>query len=75
MKCALVPADKAANNVAIVWRFHYINTLTQEVGGTKTRECPSTDEKTIVVDNRYKVKRTSKTFGVILVTLTSHKTV
>ena len=28
----LVPADKAANNVAVVCRLHYVNTLKQELG-------------------------------------------
>ena len=34
-KCVVVPADKAANNVVDVWRLHYINTLKQELSGTK----------------------------------------
>ena len=34
-KYVLVPADKAANNVVVVWRLHYINTLKQELSGTK----------------------------------------
>ena len=36
-KYVLVPADKAANNVVVVWRLHYISTLIQELGKTKTR--------------------------------------
>ena len=47
-KYVLVPADKAANNVVVVGRLHYINTLTQELGRTKTYERTSTDEKSIV---------------------------
>ena len=47
----LVPADKAANNVVVVWRLHYINTLIQELGSTKTYERTSTDEKAIVDDH------------------------
>ena len=35
-KYALVPADKAANNVVVVCRLYYINTLIQELGSTKT---------------------------------------
>ena len=34
-KYVLAPADKAANNVFVVWRLHYVNTLQQELGGTK----------------------------------------
>ena len=34
-KYVLVPADKAANNVVVVWRLHYINTLKQELRETK----------------------------------------
>ena len=49
-KYVLVPADKAANNVVVVWRFHYINTLIQKLGSTKTYERTSTDE-TSIVDN------------------------
>ena len=37
-KYALVPADKAANNVVVVCRFHYINILKQELNGTKAYE-------------------------------------
>ena len=34
-KYVLVSADKAANNVVVVLRLHYINTLNQELNGTK----------------------------------------
>ena len=34
-KYVLVPADKAANNVVVVWRLHYIDTLKQELIGTE----------------------------------------
>ena len=34
-KYVLAPADKATNNVVVVWRLHYVNTLQQELGGTK----------------------------------------
>ena len=37
-KYVLVPADKAANNAAVVCRLHYINTLKQELNGTKAYE-------------------------------------
>ena len=41
-------ADKAANNVVVVWRLYYINTLIQELGSTKTYERISTDKRSIV---------------------------
>ena len=44
----LVPADKAANNVVAVCRLHYINTLKQELNGTKAYEETSIDEKSVV---------------------------
>ena len=47
-KYVLVPADKAANNVVIVCRLHYINTLKQELYGTKAYEETSIDEKSVV---------------------------
>ena len=47
-KYVLAPADKAANNVVVVWRLYYINTLIQELGGTKTCERIPTDERSIV---------------------------
>ena len=47
-KYVLVPADKAANNVAVVCRLHYINTLKQELNGTKAYKETSIDEKSVV---------------------------
>ena len=44
----MVPADKAANNVVVVCWFHYINTLKQELNGTKAYEETSIDEKSVV---------------------------
>ena len=44
----LVPADKAANNIVVVCHLHYINTLKQELNGTKAYEETSSDEKTVV---------------------------
>ena len=44
----LVPADKAANTVVVVCRLHYINTLKQELNGTKAYEETSIDEKSVV---------------------------
>ena len=46
-KYVLVPADKAANNVVVVCRLHYINTLKQELNGTKAYEETSKDESSI----------------------------
>ena len=34
-KYVLVPADKDANNVVVVCRLHYVNTLKQELDGTR----------------------------------------
>ena len=47
-KYVLVPADKAANKIVVVCRFHYINTLKRELNGTKAYEETSADEKTVV---------------------------
>ena len=47
-KYVLFPADKSANNVVVVCRLHYINTLKQELNGIKAYEETSTDEKTVV---------------------------
>ena len=44
----MVPADKAANNVVVVCRLHYINTLKQELNVTKAYEETSIDEKSVV---------------------------
>ena len=44
----LVPADKAANNVVVVWRLHYINTLKQELSGTTAYKETSEEEKSVV---------------------------
>ena len=33
-KYGLIPVDKAANNVVVVCRLHYNNTLKQELNGT-----------------------------------------
>ena len=47
-KFVLVPADKAANKVVIGCQLHYVNTLIQELGSTKTYERTSSDEKYVV---------------------------
>ena len=46
-KYVLVPADKAANNVVVVWRLYYINTLKQELSGTKAYKETSEEEKSV----------------------------
>ena len=47
-KYVLVLADKAANNVVVVCQLHYINTLKQELNGTKAYEETFIDEKSVV---------------------------
>ena len=44
----LVPADKAANNVVVVWRLHYIDTLKQGLSGTKVYKEASEEKKSVV---------------------------
>ena len=46
----MVSTDKAANNCVVVLRLHYINTLKQELSGTKAYEQTSKNEKS-VIDN------------------------
>ena len=57
-KYVLASADKAADNVVVVWRLYYINTLKQELGSSKTYERISTDERSIV--NAHSVDITAK---------------
>ena len=47
-KYVLVPADKAANNVVVVCRLHYVNTLKQELDGTRAYLETDTDEMSAV---------------------------
>ena len=47
-KYVLVPADKAANNVVAVCRLHYVNTLKQELDGTRAYLETDTDEVSVV---------------------------
>ena len=47
----MVPADKAVNDVVVVCRLHYINTLKQELNGTKVCEETSIDEKSVVYNH------------------------
>ena len=46
-KYVLVPADKVANNVVVVCRSHYINTLKQELSGTKAYKETFEEEKSV----------------------------
>ena len=71
MMYVLAPADKAANNVVVMWRLHDINTLIQELGSTKTYEWISADERSIVNTHSIDNKKTKQTSYVILVTETS----
>ena len=47
-KYVLVSADKAANNVVVVCRLHYINTLKQELDGTRAYKETDSDEISVV---------------------------
>ena len=47
-KYVLVPADKAANNVVVVCRLHYVNTLKQELDGTRAYLETDTHEVSVV---------------------------
>ena len=47
-KYALVPANKAANNVVVICLLRYIITLKQEPDGTKANAETSTDEMSVV---------------------------
>ena len=49
MNYVLVPADKAANNVVVVWRLYYIDTLKRELVDTNAYKLqPSLSERVIV---------------------------
>ena len=47
----MVPADKVANNVVVILRLNYFNTLKQELSATKACEEISEDEKSLVFGN------------------------
>ena len=47
-KYVLVPADKAANNVVVVCRLHYVITLKQELDGIRAYLETDTDEMSVV---------------------------
>ena len=49
MNYVLVPADKAANNVVVVWQLYYIKTLKRELVDTNAYKLqPSLSERVIV---------------------------
>ena len=50
MNYVLVPADKAANNVVVVWRLYYINTLKRELVDTNAYKLQSYLSKRVIVD-------------------------
>ena len=56
-KYVLVPADKAANNVVVVCRLHYINTLKQDLNGTKSYEETPIDEKSVVYSHSNEIPK------------------
>ena len=47
----MVPADRAANNVVVVSRLYYIQTLKQELSGTKAYKEVSAEENAVVNDH------------------------
>ena len=53
----MVPANKAANKVVVVCRLHYINTLKQELNGTKAYEENSIDEKSVVYSHSNEIHK------------------
>ena len=48
----MAPADKAANNVVVVFKRYYINTLKEELSIAKTYEHTTFDETSIVDRHR-----------------------
>ena len=47
-KYVSAPADKTANNVVVVCRLHYVNTLKQELDDTRAYLETDTDEMSVV---------------------------
>ena len=75
MNYVLVSADKADNNVVVVWRLFYINTLKRELVDTNVYKLqPSLSEMGMVVIQPYilvsKLKKTKIKWLIVLVTLT-----
>ena len=58
MKYVLAAADKAADNVVVVWWLHYLNTPRQELGSAKTYEWISTDKRSSF--NTHSIDSTAK---------------
>ena len=56
-KYVLVPTDKAANNVVVVCRLYYINTLKQDFNGTKAYKETSIDEKSVVYSHSSEIPK------------------
>ena len=54
----MVPSDKAANNVVVVCQLHYINTLKQEVNGTKAYKETSIAENSVVYSHSNEIPKT-----------------
>ena len=60
MNYVLVPADKAANNLVVVCRLYYINSLKRELVDTNAFKLqPSLSERVIVDTNAYKLVDTN----------------
>ena len=60
----LAPADKAANNIVVIWKRYYINTLKQELVTAKTYEHNRLDEPSIVDRHRFNM---AAKFGLFVV--------
>ena len=50
MNYVLVPADKAANNVVVVWQLYYINTLKRQLVDTNAYKLKPSLRKRVIVD-------------------------
>ena len=50
MNYVLIPADKAANNVVVVWRLYYINILKRELVDTNAYKLYLSLSERVVVD-------------------------
>ena len=49
MNCVFVPADKATNNVVVVWRLYYIKNLKRQLVDTEAYKLqPSLSERVVV---------------------------
>ena len=49
-KYVLVPADKAVNNVVVVWRLYYVDTLKRQRIGTNAYKLQASLNEKVVVD-------------------------